>query len=151
DSPYAFVNSGATTVKDKRSCTQSVVDIPAEDSTRAGVSEYPIFFPGAAEAKQPSDYCAIYNRFVGVDPAKSDGYPKLELKLHIRSVGEIFQFLGDLLHYQDEVKRYAGGRTSPIRLNTPVTFGYCPDDRSAGCDDLFFRLDGDPDTARFSL
>jgi hypothetical protein len=152
DSPYAFVNSGAATLKDKRSCSQSVVDIPMEDSTRDGVGEYPIFFPGAAEARQPSDYCSIYNRFVGADPApKTGGYPKLELKLHIRSVGEIFQFLGDLLHYQDEVKRYADGRTTPLRLNTPVTFGYCRDDAGPGCDDVFFRLDGDPDTARFSL
>jgi hypothetical protein len=152
-SPYAFVNSGAATLKDKRSCSQNVVDIPPEDSTRAGLGESPVFFPGAAEAKEPSDYCSIYNRFVGVDPsAKADGYPKLELKLHIRSVGEIFQFLGDLLHYQDEVKRYAdGSRPAPLRLNTPVTFGYCPDDASPGCDDVFFRLDGDPETARFSL
>jgi hypothetical protein len=152
-SPYAFVNSGAATLKDKRSCSQSVVDIPPEDSTRAGLGESPIFFPGAVEAKQPSDYCSIYNRFVGVDPApKTDGYPKLELKLHIRSVGEIFQFLGDLLHYQDEVKRYSdGSRPAPLRLNTPVTFGYCPDDAGLGCNDVFFRLDGDPDTARFSL
>lgn len=152
DAPYAFVNTGAATLKDKRSCSQSVVDIPPEDSTRAGIAEYPIFFPGAGEAKKPSDYCAIYNRFVGVDPARTDGYPKLELKLHIRSVGEIFQFLGDLLHYQDEVKRFArGGSAAPARLNSPVTFGYCPDDSGAGCDDVFFRLDGDPETARFSL
>jgi hypothetical protein len=151
-SPYAFVNSGAATLKDKRSCSQSVIDIPPEDSTRAGLGESPVFFPGAADAKEPSDYCSIYNRFVGVDPApKTDGYPKLELKLHIRSVGEIFQFLGDLLHYQDEVRRYADRSRPALRLNTPVTFGYCPDDASAACDDVFFRLDGDPETARFSL
>ena len=151
--PYAFVNTGAATLKDKRSCSQSVVDIPMEDSTKAGISEYPIFFPGAAETAQPSDYCSIYNRFVGMDgEAKTDGYPKLELKLHIRSVGEIFQFLGDLLHYQDEVKREADvSRPVPARLNSPVTFGYCPDDSGLGCDDVFFRLDGDPESARFSL
>ena len=150
--PYAFVNTGAGTLKDKRSCSQNVVDIPPEDSTRAGIAEYPVFFAGAGEAKKPSDYCAIYNRFIGVDPAKTDGYPKLELKLHIRSVGEIFQFLGDLLHYQDEVKRLAqGGGAAPARLNSPVTFGYCPDDSGAGCDDVFFRLDGDPEIARFTL
>src|SRR5215467_8841015 len=60
--PYAFVNTGAGTLKDKRSCSQTVVDIPPEDSTRAAISEYPVFFPGAAEVARPSDYCAVYNR-----------------------------------------------------------------------------------------
>jgi hypothetical protein len=149
--PYAFVNTGAATSRDKRSCSQSVVDIPLEDSTRSEITEYPIFFPGAREAKESSDYCAVYNRFIGLDQApKTGGYPKLELKLHIRSVGEIFQFLGDLLHYQDEIRRYASSER-PLRLNTPVTFGYCPDDGGPGCDDVFFRLDSDPALARFSL
>jgi hypothetical protein len=38
-----------------------------------------------------------------------------------------------------------------VKLNTPVTFGYCPDDPGPGCDDVFFRLDGDPGNARFTL
>jgi hypothetical protein len=37
------------------------------------------------------------------------------------------------------------------KLNTPVTFGYCPDDSGPGCNDIFFRLDGDPGNARFTL
>jgi hypothetical protein len=79
-------------------------------------------------------------------------YPKLELRLHIRSVGEMFQFLGDLLHYQDEMRRYLESDPKPkVTLNTPVTFGYCPDDPGPGCDDIFFRLDGDRNNARFTL
>jgi hypothetical protein len=73
------------------------------------------------------------------------------VRLHIRSVGEIFQFLGDLLHYQDEIRHYLSDPQVKQKLNTPVTFGYCPDDPSPGCNDIFFRLDGDPGNARFTL
>jgi hypothetical protein len=38
-----------------------------------------------------------------------------------------------------------------VKLNTPVTFGYCPDDPGPGCNDIFFRLDGDAENARFTL
>ena len=74
------------------------------------------------------------------------------MRLHIRSVGEIFQFLGDLLHYQDEIRRYLESDPQvKQKLNTPVTFGYCPDDSGPGCNDIFFRLDSDPGNARFKL
>jgi len=151
-SRYEFIESGATRVRNRKTCYQAVVDAPPEDSTAPDVSESPVFFPGPNEAKEASGYCATYNRFVGRGPGETDGYPKLELRLHIRSVGEIFQFLGDLLQYQDEVRKYRDGRQpAALKLNTPVTFGYCPDDRSPGCDDIFFRLDGDPADARFNL
>lgn len=82
----------------------------------------------------------------------SSEYPKVELRLHIRSVGEIFQFLGDLLHYQEELQRYIERRPNAgIKLNTPVTFGYCGDDPAGGCEDVFLRLDGGACNARFSL
>ena len=74
------------------------------------------------------------------------------MRLQIRSVGEIFQFLGDLVHYQDEVRHFLESEPRPkLTLNTPVTFGYCPDDPGPGCNDIFFRLDGDPGNARFTL
>jgi hypothetical protein len=38
-----------------------------------------------------------------------------------------------------------------MKLNTPVTFGYCDDNPAPGCDDVFIRLDGDACNARFSL
>jgi len=149
---YEFIDSGATRVRNRKSCYQGVVDAPVEDSTTPEISESPVFFPGAASVKEASEYCSTYNRFVRQGPAETAAYPRLELRLHIRSVGEIFQFLGDLLQYQDEIRRHADGRRpAALKLNTPVTFGYCPDDRSPGCDDIFFRLDGDPSDARFSL
>src|SRR5262249_50806515 len=74
------------------------------------------------------------------------------LRLYIRSVGEIFQFLGDLLHYQEEVRRYVDDNPQlALKLNSPVTFGYCGDQFESGCDDIFLRLDGDPCNSRFSL
>lgn len=56
----------------------------------------------------------------------------------------------------DEGDRAGGGRIQvngrhPQKLNTPVTFGYCPDDPAPGCNDVFFRLDGNPANARFVL
>ena len=38
-----------------------------------------------------------------------------------------------------------------FKLNTPVTFGYCDDDATPGCDEVFIRLDGERCNARFSL
>lgn len=153
-SQYEIVQAGAERASDRRSCYQSVVDAPVEDSTRPPLSETPVFFRGPAVGKQASRYCEIYNQFLHITPPVTDpaGYPKLEVRLHIRSVGEIFQFLGDLLHYQDEIRRYLDSDPQvKQKLNTPVTFGYCPDDSGPGCNDIFFRLDGDPGNARFKL
>jgi len=151
---YGIMQAGGEQMSDRRSCYQSVVDAPVEDSTRPQLSETPVFFRGPAEVKQESRFCEIYNRIARVTPraTDADGYPRLQVRLHIRSVGEIFQFLGDLLHYQEEIRRYLeGDQQGKQKLNTPVTFGYCPDDPGPGCNDIFFRLDGDPGNARFML
>jgi hypothetical protein len=153
-SQYEVVQAGGEQPGDRRSCYQSVVDASAEDSTTPRLSEAPVFFRGPAEVKQASRYCEIYNRFSRITPVVRDdaGYPRLQVRLHIRSVGEIFQLLGDLVHYQDEVRRYLETEPRPkVKLNTPVTFGYCPDDPGPGCNDIFFRLDGDAENARFTL
>ena len=152
-SQYGIMQAGGERMSDRRSCYQSVVDAPVEDSTKPQLSETPVFFRGPAEVKQESRYCEIYNRIARVTPraTDADGYPRLEVRLHIRSVGEIFQFLGDLLYYQDEVRHYLSDPQVKFKLNTPVTFGYCPDDPGPGCNDIFFRLDGDSANARFML
>jgi len=151
---YGVLQAGGERVSDRRSCYQSVVDAPVEDSTKPQLSETPVFFRGPAEVKQESRFCEIYNQIARVTPraTDADGYPRLQVRLHIRSVGEIFQFLGDLVHYQDEVRHFLESEPRPkLTLNTPVTFGYCPDDPGPGCNDIFFRLDGDPGNARFTL
>lgn len=151
---YESIDAGPA-VTDRRSCSQSVVEVGMGDVLSRALSPSPIFFPGAAAVGEASSYCRIYNRFTGTGPAPAatpGGYPKLELKLYIRSVGEIFQFLGDLLYYQEEVRRYVDGNPQlALKLNSPVTFGYCGDHPEPGCDDIFLRLDGDPCNARFSL
>jgi hypothetical protein len=113
----------------------------------------PVFFTGPAAVAKPSDYCSIFNRFTMAQTAeKPADAPKLELRLYIRSVGEIFQFLGDLVQYQDEVRSHLDANPkTPLRLNTPVTFGYCGDHPTPGCDDIFFRLNGDACNARITL
>jgi hypothetical protein len=152
-SDYEVIQAGAELPGDRRSCYQTVVEASEEESTGRRPSERPVFFRGPAELQEPSRYCRIYNRFIGISPVeKVEGYPRLQVRLRIRSVGEIFQLLGDLIHYQDEVRHYLETEPRPkVKLNTPVTFGYCPDDPGPGCDDVFFRLDGDPGNARFTL
>lgn len=142
--------AGETGIPTRQNCFRPMVDVPPEDSTHPSIFETPIAFPGPASVTEPRKYCAIFNQFVGVGPQHA-GAPRLELRLHLRSVGEIFQFLGDLLYYQDEVKRHLDAHPQRIKLNTPITFGYCGDNASAGCDDVFMRLDADWRDARFSL
>jgi hypothetical protein len=149
---YMMIGAGENAAANRQNCFRSVVDLPPEDSRRKLIGESPLAFSGPAAVKEPTRYCSIYNRFVGAAPsAKAAEYPRLELRLHIRSVGEIFQFLGDLVYYQDELKRHLEQTPQAVKLNTPVTFGYCPDDPGAGCDDVFMRLDGESCNARFSL
>ena len=151
---FESIEMGAAATS-RAGCSQSVVDMGVETEAARGRSPLPIFFSGATAASEASPYCSIFNRFVGAGAATlpgPGGYPKLELRLYIRSVGEIFQFLGDLLYYQDEVRRYVDDNPQlKMKLNSPVTFGYCSDQFEAGCDDIFLRLDGDPCNSRFSL
>jgi hypothetical protein len=150
---FEFITAGPPARNNKQNCFQQVVEIPAEDSTRVHLSETPIMFTPAAALTEPSRYCAIYNRFTGIVPVdKSADYPRRELRLHIRSVGEIFQFLGDLVHYQEQMQRFMEANPqSGMKINTPVTFGYCADQATPGCDDIFVRLDGDACNARFTV
>jgi hypothetical protein len=149
---FEMISAGPTTAASKQNCFRTVVEVPAEDSTRPVVPESPLAFAGPANVSEPSRYCTIYNRFLGIpDTPQTGDYPKVELRLHIRSVGEIFQFLGDLVYYQDEIQRQLASGTATMKLNSPVTFGYCADDPSPGCSDVFLRLDGDRCDARFSV
>jgi hypothetical protein len=148
---FEVVSAGAPGIASKQNCFRSVVEVPAEDSTRAVSPESPLMFGGPASVSEPSRYCDIYNRFLGILTPKGAGqYPKVELRLHSRSVGEIFQFLGDLVYYQEELQRRAD-RGMPSGMNTPVTFGYCPEDASPGCGDVFLRLDSEACNSRFSI
>jgi len=152
-SQYETMQMGTSSTIDRTSCFQTVVDAAPDDSTRPRISQTPLFFTGPAQVKEPSRYCGIYNRFTGDSPlTRVNGYPRQVLRLQIRSVSEIFQFLGDLMHYQDEVRRHFDGNPQlKVKLNSPVTFGYCADDPSPGCNDFFFRLDAESCNSRFTL
>jgi hypothetical protein len=152
-SRYESIQASATNSRDRSSCFQSIVEIPPEDSTRTIAAQMPLFFTGPAILPEPSNYCKIFNRFTGesksvLNPEKS----RLELRMHIRSVGEIFQFLGDLQYYQEEIARMnESGKYPALTLNSPLTFGYCAGDPSPGCNDVFFRLNEKSCNSRFSL
>jgi hypothetical protein len=153
----SLVDAGASGLGERKGCYQSVVDASGE-SNQTIPSELPMRYKKPLDPNELSDYCAQYNRFI--DSGKMEtpsGKPVAELRLQTRSVGEIIQFLGDLLEYQDELEKYF--REHPqlaLRLNNPVTFGYCPDERTAenpspGCDDVFFNLRRDSCDARFTV
>ena len=150
---FELIAAGEPGQKSVQNCFQPVVEVPAEDSSRPQITATPLSFAGPSAVTTPSAYCEIYNRFTGIEAPKKDGeYPKLEMRLQLRSVGEIFQFLGDLVYYQEEVQKHVErNRELNLKLNTPVTFGYCGDSPTPGCDDIFVRLDGDACDARFSL
>jgi hypothetical protein len=138
-------------------CLQSVVTVSSTDDRPLHSEEAPMGSPPIARRDQPSTYCTQFNRFldsVNFTNAAKDSKPKPELRLEIRSVGEIIQFLGDLLEYQEQLGRFF--REHPganIKLNNPLTFGYCPDDKegSAGCGDVFFNFRHDFCNIRFTL
>jgi hypothetical protein len=77
--------------------------------------------------------------------------------MEIRSVGEITQFLGDLMAYQEAVRAYKGGQAASdgVKLNSVLTFGYCATDVSPDphCGDFFFNVSATNDTeeSRFSV
>lgn len=140
-------------------CLQSVVDVSSTDEETPHLEEAPLSSPAVAQREQPSAYCQQFNRFVtSIDADAGKGTttpaPKPELRLEIRSVGEIIQFLGDLLQYQEDLGKFLHDHPgSTVKLLTPVTFGYCPDGvgGSVGCADIFFNLRHDLCNVRFSL
>jgi hypothetical protein len=153
------INFGAAAPSKQDACIQSVVEIGADDAAASHLEEAPQPSPPIAKRDTPTAYCSQFHRFLGsLDALKAAGgsTPKVELKLEIRSAGEIIQFLGDLLEYQDRLRSFI--RRNPaanIKLNDPVTFGFCADDKSGntagGCADIFFNLRHNTCNARFTL
>jgi hypothetical protein len=137
-------------------CLQTVVTVSSTEDKSSHMEEAPMGSPSIARRTQPSTYCSQFNRFLNAlnsTNASENSKPKSELRLEIRSVGEIIQFLGDLLEYQERLGKFV--RDNPganIKLNNPLTFGYCPDDQEErGCSDVFFNFRHDFCNVRFSL
>jgi hypothetical protein len=158
-----FANAPITTAGSSANhhdaCIQSTVDLSDLGSVSSRIERTPLSAPPVAKREKQSEYCAQYNRFVtsrisgdAAGPARA----QVELRLVIRSVGEIIQYLGDLLEYQRELAEFQQDHPSvQMKLNNPVTFGYCADTPNggerAGCADVFFNLRHDTCNARFTL
>jgi hypothetical protein len=96
----------------------------------------------------PADACRLLEGYVqqqkmdnAVDTKK---FPTYELNLQIRSVGEIIQFLGDLVELQQAVPAGKG-------VNNPITLGYCSDVLDIGCNDILFTATSEESRARLRL
>jgi hypothetical protein len=113
--------------------------------------------PIERRSHHPSGYCAVFNDLLPGEATQHVARRNvtIEIRFEIRSVGEMIQFLGDLLEYQEELALMlkaspAGG----LELNDPLTFGYCggaPRDYAAGCNDVFFNLPSDTCNSRFAV
>jgi hypothetical protein len=155
NAPIGTTDSSMT----KRSaCVQSVVDSSDEDTRGLPPREVPIATPIMQVRAKPSSFCAQFNEFIAPAAAQlgeSDKKAKLEIRLESRSVGEIIQFLGDLLEYEEALGKFYLDNPHPaLQLNDPVTFGYCPEgatDQNPGCGDVFFNLRHDSCNARFAV
>jgi hypothetical protein len=155
DARPSLIEAGTSDSSDRNGCFQSVVEATRE-SHAVTTTDSPIFYKRPASATKPSEFCGHFNRFIGVEKANPKA-TRTELRLQMRSVGEMIQFLGDLLEYQDALIRMVEREPQArIRLNAPVTFGYCPEEPedarlTSGCDDVFFNLRRDGCNARFSV
>lgn len=101
----------------------------------------------------PTNYCKLFNAITKGNGVKDADNPsaQVEIRLQLRSVGEMIQFLGDLLEYQEELNRYLDELPGRFRLHDPLTFGYCGDEQAVGCGDLFFDLPHTTCNSRFAV
>jgi hypothetical protein len=155
DSGYQLA-TGAQAPTRQTPCSTTIYNIPVESN--AEEFETLTFSPATNQTDKRS-FCKVFDKAVDArekelsqrgtsdQTAKSTG-----LRLEIRSVGEIIQFLGDLLQYQEELQGLHE-KQSPLftTLNNPLTFGYCRANQVVGCNDIFFNLRHDDCNVRFSL
>jgi hypothetical protein len=112
-------------------------------------------------AQEPSEYCALYELFApplerqkALEEQPQVLAENVWMELSIRSVGEVIQYLGDVLALQDYVAAKAAGKNRMI-IHSPMTLGYCEGDekleKTAGCGDYLFRLNSDEKGVRLSM
>jgi hypothetical protein len=136
----------------------------AEGGKLQDVEAFPQFM--GTQDPRVTEYCTqfggvIQQLQVPVVPVNPNSPPasdtKPQIRMEIRSVGEIIQFLGDLMAYQEAVQAYKGGQSASdgVKLNSVLTFGYCATDVSPDphCGDFFFNVSATNDTedSRFSV
>jgi len=96
-------------------CTKSVVDSKSDEEVK------PPPHPTLVSVDDTPEYCTIFKRFLNGDPqVKWQRGPS-------RSPGEMFQFLGDLVYYQESLAE------QPLAdHNNPLTLGYCEKNPNPG-------------------
>jgi hypothetical protein len=137
-------------------CSTSVYDVLSDDPMHEEAAEQTtLSFPAVTRTPTVrSQFCEVFDDVViPKEEVASTPDPQKGLRLEIRSVGEIIQFLGDLLEYQEKLASFKKQNPSvEIFLNDPVTFGYCANGNDTpGCNDIFFNLHSDSCNARFTL
>jgi hypothetical protein len=165
------VQAQGSTSEAENACNGATVDTgqnPDEDrKDMQEVENFPEF--RSDEESQARDFCGNFGRVIEqLHPWDKTKYatrltqptdPKPRIRMEIRSVGEIIQFLGDLMAYQDAIQAYrqAPGTNSPrpdiSQLNPVVTFGFCGYTSEPHCGDYFFNVQSDQESEdyRFSL
>lgn len=155
DSGYQLSTSPETPAR-QTPCSTTVYTVPVGGSSE----EYHTFtFPPIN--KQPdkrSDFCGLFDKVVKAKETEAaqqgivKNSAKRGLRLEIRSVGEIIQFLGDLQEYQEQHETLSKKHPEILAtLNNPLTFGYCRESKVPGCNDIFFHLRHDSCNVRFAL
>jgi hypothetical protein len=135
---------------DAGACIQLQVETAANGSVPGEAIPLPVSTIG--RPAHPTPYCALLNGVAAGNGLRDARNPSatISVRLEMRSVGEMIQFLGDLLEYQEQLAANLA-KTSQFRLNDPVTFGYCSDTPSPGCGDVFFSLQPNTCNSRFSV
>jgi hypothetical protein len=141
----------------------------ADEGRTQDVEGFPEF--AGADDSRVADFCTRFGRVIEQlhGPEKGEGTlttsadPKPQIRMEIRSVGEIIQFLGDLMAYQEAIQAYQDSaanktpRADIMKLNPILTFGFCgylankaPDPH---CGDYFFNISstGGTEGSRFSV
>jgi hypothetical protein len=136
-----------------------------DEGTMPDVQPFPEF--AATEDTRVAEFCARFGRVIeqlhgpekaGDATLTKSTDPKPQIRMEIRSVGEIIQFLGDLMAYQETLQAYsaAPGAATPridiSKLNPILTFGFCAYASEPHCGDVFFNIsNADTDDFRFTV
>jgi hypothetical protein len=141
----------------------------ADDSKTQDVQAFPEFV--APDDQRVTDFCTSFGRVIEQlhAPDKDEKMlttstePKPRIRMEIRSVGEIIQFLGDLMAYQEAIQAYqhSSSITTPRpdikALNPILTFGFCGylanHALDPHCGDYFFNISSTSgsEDSRFSV
>jgi hypothetical protein len=149
--------------------TSGSADTDAENSKMQDLQAFPEFV--APDDQRVKDFCTSFGRMIEQLHAPELGEvtltkstdPKPRIRMEIRSVGEIIQFLGDLMAYQEAIQAYqhSSSITTPRpdieALNPVLTFGFCGylanQALDPHCGDYFFNISSTSgaEDSRFSV